>query len=366
MRAGKRVGIVGGGIFGLSCALELARDHEVTVFEQQPDVLRGATYANHNRHHFGFHYPRSPETALQCLAGRESFERLYGDCLVMDFANYYCISRTQSKVTPEAYVRYCDQVGIRYREEWPEDGVLNKDKIALCLRVEEGVYDYQDFRRLILQRIAAAPNITIRCQQQVVGGKMLPSGGKALLVRQPDGQVEPPPFDIVINAMYANYNRFCEWFGFKPKLFQYNLQELSIIELPVKEQLGITVQDGPFPSFLPLGRTNLSLLAHVEASQLIRDLSSGTTPLLNRVSYVESNWEKVQAVCAEYMPILHRCRYVRSLFVDRVVDGTRLTEDARLTDITAHGNGCWSVFAAKIITCEMTAHEVGAQIRAND
>ncbi len=39
MRLKKRpsVGIIGGGIFGLSCALSLDKTHDVTVFEQGTD-----------------------------------------------------------------------------------------------------------------------------------------------------------------------------------------------------------------------------------------------------------------------------------------------------------------------------------------
>ena len=105
------------------------------------------------------------------------------------------------------------------------------------------------------------------------------------------------------------------------------------------------------------------MLAHVIASQLIREICPGTVPLLNRVNYVESNWQQVKEVCSEYIPLLRKATYIRSLFVDRVVDAMRLDEDARLTEITNHGSGCWSVFAAKIITCEALGQKVAAQIR---
>jgi hypothetical protein len=357
------VGIVGAGIFGLSCAFELDRDFDVVVFEQQDGVLRGATYANHNRHHYGFHYPRSAETALQCLASRESFEGTYGDCLAMDFPNYYCVAAANSRTSPEQYLAFCDRVGIQYREEWPAGEVLNRERIALCLRVREGIYDYEDLRRMVLARLAHCAHVRVECGHKVVGGRLTPGGEKVLTIENAQGRQERT-FDCVINAMYADHNRFCEWFGFERKLFQFNLQELDVIELPGVGPLGVTVQDGPFPSFLPLGRTRQCLLAHVIASQLKREISKDSVPLLHRVMHIESNWENVQRVCAEYVPILNECRYVKSLFVDRVVDATRLDDDARLTDIVSHGQGCWSVFAAKIITCEMTAREVGAQIRA--
>lgn len=357
-----RVGIIGGGIFGLSCALSLDKSHDVVVFEQGVDILGGATYANHNRHHYGFHYPRSDDTARQCLESRAKFEELYGECCFWDFANYYCVAKENSKTTPQDYLRFCERMGLEFREEWPEDGVLDKSKIALSLRVREGIYDFDILKKLVQKRIAASATLEIRLRHQVLSGRIEPNGDKVVVV-QNDGKVHEFSFDFVINAMYANYNRFCEWFDFEKRLFQFNLQELDVIELPVERKLGVTIQDGPFASFLPLGHTNRYLLAHVEASQLVREIRPGTVPLLNRVAYVESNWQQIQEVCSEYIPLLKKATYIRSIFVDRVVDATRLDEDARLTEITNHGCGCWSVFAAKIITCEATAQKVAAQIR---
>jgi len=357
-----RVGIIGGGIFGLSCALSLDKTHDVTVFEQGADILGGATYANHNRHHYGFHYPRSDDTARQCLESRADFEEIYGESCIWDFANYYCVAKENSKTTPEDYLLFCQRMGLEFREEWPEGDILDKSKIALCLRVREGIYDFDILKRIIQKRITVASTLEIKLRHQVLSGRMEPSGDKVLAV-ETNGEIREFRFDFIINAMYANYNRFCDWFGFEKNLFQFNLQELDIIELPVEKRLGVTIQDGPFTSFLPLGHSNYYLLAHVEASQLMREISLGTVPLLNRVSYIESNWQQIQDVCSEHIPVLRKATYIRSIYVDRVVNGTRLDEDARLTEITSHGSGCWSVFAAKIITCETIGQKVAAQIR---
>jgi len=357
-----RVGIIGGGIFGLSCALSLDKTHDVVVFEQGDDILCGATYANHNRHHYGFHYPRSVDTARQCLESRAEFEGIYGQCCFWDFANYYCVAKEESLTIPQDYVRFCEQMGLEFREEWPQDGVLNKSKIALSLRVKEGIYDFDILKRLIQKRLAAAATVDIRLRHRVLSGYIKPSSDKVLVV-EAEGKVREFEFDFAINAMYASYNRFCDWFGFEKRMFQFNLQELDVIELPAEKKLGVTIQDGPFVSFLPLGHTNRYLLAHVTASQLIREIRPGTVPLINRVNYVESNWQHIRDACSEYIPLLQKATYIRSLFVDRVVDGTRLDEDARLTEVADHGCGCWSVFAAKIITCEATARKVAAQIR---
>jgi glycine/D-amino acid oxidase-like deaminating enzyme len=359
----RSVGIIGGGIFGLTAAVNLSDTHDVTVFEQSPDILTGATWANHNRHHYGYHYPRSPETAQQCLESRELFEGTYGDCCNRSFANYYCVAKEDTKTTPEDYVRFCDQVGLGWREEWPQGDILDRSRIALSLRTEEGVYDFATLKRLIGERLGRSRDVTLHLRHRVIDASIAAGGEKRLVVEDPDGGRREMQFDYLINAMYANYNRFCGWLGFEQKLFQYNLQELCVIDLPVNDPVGITIQDGPFPSFLPLGFSrNRCLFAHVEASQLVRDVSNGRTPLLNRVLNIQSNWSGVRDVSAPLIPIINRAQYVRSIFVDRVVDATKAASDARLTDVTDHGQGCWSIFAAKIITCEANARRIAGAI----
>jgi hypothetical protein len=357
-----RVGIIGGGIFGLSCAIHLDKLYDVTVFEQSGQVLSGATYANHNRHHYGFHYPRSAKTAIQCLQSSSEFEEIYSDSIVWDFNNYYCVSKNNSKTTPEDYIAFCDELGLEYHESWPKTGILDRDNIALCLKVREGVYDFPILKKTIEKRLSNTSTIQVAYHSKVIDGNLLENGIKSLHVKN-RAEENVYEFDIIINAMYANYNRFCAWYSLPKRLFQFNLQELDIIRLPTLEKrIGVTIQDGPFASILPLGRTDEYLLAHVETSQLIRDVSDNTIPLMNRVGYIESNWQHIKESCSEHIPIIQSAEYVRSIFVDRVVDGTMLDDDSRLTDITDHGNGCWSIFAAKVITSEAVAKKVKAQL----
>ena len=80
---------------------------------------------------------------------------------------------------------------------------------------------------------------------------------------------------------------------------------------------------------------------------------------------MESNWNNIREVSAKYVPLLNKAEYVKSIFVDRIVDANRMDTDARLTELTSHGNGCWSMFAAKIITCESMAKKITSEIRGH-
>ncbi len=356
----KRVGVVGGGIFGVTAALALAATCDVLLFEQESFLLRGSTFANHNRHHYGYHYPRSPETARQCLEARESFDEQYGEALIRDFDNYYCVAGSDTKTTPSEYLRFCKTLGLRYEEAWPDDGVLDRTKIALCLRVPEPVYDFEMLRRLVSERLGATPRVTVLTRHRVTGASVSASGAKALEVQTRDGR-RTFEVDALVNVTYARYNAVLRWLGFPARRFQFNLQELDVIRLPGVRRLGITVQDGPFPSVLPFGRGDTYLFAHVLASQLVRDVSDSEVGLLSRVPNVVSNWERVLDVSVPYIPILRRAVYVRSIFADRVVED-RSADDARITEITDHGSGCWSVFGAKVVSAVATGHRLRALV----
>ena len=357
-----RVAIIGGGIFGVTTALVLAPFCAVELFERSGELFQGATWANHGRQHFGFHYPRSPETARQCLASHQDFLEFYGPAETSDFPNYYCVSVENSKVSPRQYLRFCDEQGLRYVEAKPPDGILAEGKVALSLRVEEGVIDYATLREIALNRLQQQSSIQVHTSCKVVAGEITGDAKKELSIES-EAEMQREKFDFVINATYAHYNTFCEWFGFQRREFQYNLQELDVIELPQGLRLGMTIMDGPFPSCIPMGRTLYHLLAHVNASQLVRESSRQATPLSERVSIIKSNWTGVLEASAEYLPILRKARHIKSLFVDRVVDAGAAGTDARLTEITNHGDGCFSIFAAKIITCVSTARNLSEMIR---
>lgn len=351
------VAMIGGGIFGATCAIELSNSFAVTLFERDTDLLKGATYANHNRHHYGFHYPRSPATIEQCLRSRESFERTYGESVDWDFDNYYCIAGQGSKTNPEDYVGVMRRFGLEFEVTTAPADIIDASTVALCLRVREGVYDVLKLREIVGRRLAECDSVEVLLRHMVSSGRLGEDGKKALSITGPDGVFERD-FDFVVNVTYGRTNHFREWFGFEKKKCQFNLQELDVLELPLQRRVGVTVQDGNFPSLLPIANSRLYLLAHVVESQLLREVSSHSEPLMSRVSYVEGNWQGVLKACQHYLPILRKATLVRSMFVDRVVDADCLQHDTRLTELKSHGYGCWSIFAAKVITCVTTSAEL--------
>ena len=68
-----KIAVIGAGIFGITTAIKLARQHDVSIFERNSDILKGASDVNQCRIHRGYHYPRSPKTTLQVLNSEIGF-----------------------------------------------------------------------------------------------------------------------------------------------------------------------------------------------------------------------------------------------------------------------------------------------------
>ena len=109
-----KVLVVGGGIFGTTASVALATSgYDVTLHEELDSIMRCATGINQYRLHKGYHYPRSKETAQECLGGMKSFKRKYGDSVVNgDINHFYAISSRDSLVSREEYIQFLDDMEL--------------------------------------------------------------------------------------------------------------------------------------------------------------------------------------------------------------------------------------------------------------
>ena len=70
-----KIAVIGGGIFGVTTAIRLAKNHHVDLYEKNSDILQSASGINQYRLHRGYHYPRSNETALSSLKSEILFKK---------------------------------------------------------------------------------------------------------------------------------------------------------------------------------------------------------------------------------------------------------------------------------------------------
>ena len=71
-----KIAVVGGGIFGVTAALTLSKNFDVTLFEKSNEILKAASGSNQYRVHRGYHYPRSKDTVLGIKKSENSFKKI--------------------------------------------------------------------------------------------------------------------------------------------------------------------------------------------------------------------------------------------------------------------------------------------------
>ena len=231
--------VVGGGIFGCSIAIELSKSgFNTTLIEKSNDILSQASKNNHNRIHYGYHYPRSIETATQSLDGLVSFLMAYKDAIVTDFANYYAIAKNQSLITLTKYESFCDHVGISYHSEYPDNNLLNPNLISNSLKVEEPIYDWSKLKELVEYNLHYY---------------------KVNLLLNTSFDSSHLKYDFIINCSYSGINEIKKIVGVST--LKFKLQDVII---PIFEynhpKIGLTVMDGPFCSIMPKGSNNNQFL----------------------------------------------------------------------------------------------------------
>jgi len=355
-----KIAVIGAGAFGCSIALELSKKHDVSIFEKSEKILSGASTYNHLRHHYGYHYPRSRETAIESITGRESFEKEYGGCVVKSFPAYYAVAKENSKSTSSEFLKFCDSLGLMYEIVKPNPEIFDLSKIVMCLKTPEPAYDPSILKEIIEKKLENS-SVKLKLGNEVVGGAILINGDKNLKVKH-EGKIYEEKFDIVISAIYSDFNKLNEWFGFPRKKVQYALMELIDIELPIKERLGAMIVDGNFSTFVPNGKPGVVRLGHVKESVLKEIVSDHLDISLFASENTKSNKDKIIKESIKYYPILEKAKFLRSVFITRVVKTNVDDTDERPTEIEDYGKGVYSIFAGKVITCVDTAKKISMTI----
>lgn len=361
----KKIAIIGAGIFGCSAALELIKNdnYNVTLFEGDNDILTGASTKNQLRHHYGFHYPRSRETVEEIKAARENFEKEYGECISELFDDYYAVSTINSKTTPKDFIRFCNELNLQYEVAWPKERFMNRTNIGICIKTPERVYDPDILKGLLLRKIRGT-NIKLKLNHKIVGGE-INGKNKSLIIKINDKILEEN-FDYVINATYSNFNNFNKWFNFPRKKIEYELMELLELYIPLNKKIALTIMDGDFATLVPRGEKGTFSLGHVKESVLKRVVSDDLDPVVMASENTKSNKEKILGESIKYYPFLKDAEVVKSMFVTRAVKANVSDTDERPSEITDYGNGMYSIFGGKVITCVNIAKKIADLIKQEE
>jgi len=354
-----KVAIIGAGIFGTSCAIELGKFCDITVFEKNNDIMQEASFVNQYRHHWGYHYPRSGETVKDIRKAIGDFEELYEKAIIRNFPTYYFIAKKGSKVSAKQYIKFCNEHSLPFTLGYPEKGFVDKSKVSLSMKTLEPIYDYKKLKNLVGSQIDKS-NIKLKLNTEVVGGEIDTDSKKIITYIDKNEMEHREKFDHVINATYAKYNQFTKWFNFPTKPMRIDLVEALIVKLPIPK-ISLAIMDGPFTNLVPTNDDSLFTLVHIKESILQRYVPKNGLPNLKKPSF--NKIKKTLEESAKWLPIINKAELAEVRYVFRAVNANREHDDARPSDMTYHGFGCWSILGGKIINSVSTAKEIAQRIK---
>jgi len=323
--------VIGAGIFGCTISLELDKNgYRVTLVDSSNEILSKATKNNHNRIHYGYHYPRSIKTAKQSLDGLTSFVMNYKECIVSDFPNYYAISNNGSRLTTDEYKEFCDEVGIMYKQSYPNETFLNPNYVDSCFKVDEPVYDINILTKIISSKLKQS-KVKIKLNEKVTK-KMTTS------------------FDFIINCTYSNINDINEMLDIETINFKKQLVIIPVV-LGNFKKIGLTIMDGNFCSVMPKGfDTNHFLLYHVKHSVVQENIINESINLKREMQILYDD-------CVKYYPFIKHTRIVDCYKTVRSIPINY--NDERLSKVLTYSNkNVISVFSGKVTTCVKIAKQI--------
>lgn len=214
--AGLRVAVIGAGIFGCTVAIDLAQaGASVDLYEAGYGILEGTTARCQARLHSGYHYPRSPETALAAKTGAIEFAARYPESIIKDVVQYYAIA-PDSVTSPEDFIQFCKELDLPYEEEKPPQ----LRGVDLCVKVPELFIDVDCLRRLVRKELwRTGVSITTNHHVDTADLESFQS------------------YDRVVWATYGQH-----W----PDPLRFEVCELPVLEIGRYPRQSVVILDGPF------------------------------------------------------------------------------------------------------------------------
>ena len=341
-----KIAIIGAGIFGITTAIILAKNHSVELFEKKSDILQAASGSNQYRVHRGYHYPRSVDTVLGILESEFSFQNMFSEAIVTNNEHYYCISKNNSLTSTEQFLDFCNKHGLEFAPSIIS--CVKQDSISLSLKVKESLYDPEKLRK--------------------IGWSMLKENSvKVNLDTKVDNNIFEE-FDQVVICTYSNLNSLIQNFPEMQQEYQFELCEKPVVKLPPSfKNKSIVIMDGPFMCIDPLANTDYHLLCNVKHE--IHETNIGISPKFSNKynSLLDSgiiknpsitNYKNFIKSSKEFFPEIIDAEHIGSMFTIRAVPPRVENTDARPTIVKRINKKIITVFSGKITTCVESAKQV--------
>jgi predicted dehydrogenase len=353
----KRIAVIGGGIFGSTIALRMAKNLDVDLYESSSEILTGATLNNQWRHHSGFHYPLSHETIKEIVDHKLLFEEHYSSCIRKDVLSYYFVSHWAQEISPKRYLAAMNLFGLNYDivscPQW-----VNPESVSLSLLTDEAVYDV-DILREIIHRELFEMKVNVFTNHEVTCVDISPCE-KTVYSNCGDNfsKQKHATYDFVVdctNGLGCFDVIGLPTFNDKVRVELVELAELNV-DIP---KMCFTFIDAPFVSLTSMGKDGDFMLSHRDHSLHARHFVSGSEKkiALSQVPTL-SSYPNLIGAAKEYIPGLSLATHKGSRYAWKGISPYSKEVWERPTVIRDHGFGFISVIAGKILTSVSNALEV--------
>jgi len=343
--------VIGGGFYGC-CIAERAASRSrarVLVIEAGPSLMQRASSVNQARIHTGYHYPRSFVTAARSFANRKRFTVDFPEAVVDGFTMLYGIASVGSKVSPERFRNMFASLGAKVAPASDiHRSLFDPARIAAVFECEEYAFDWTILRDLLSERMRRA-GVEVALGNEVE--RVVPSSG-GLSVETGSGFRAVA--DRVVNAAYAGLNGILLRSGETTVGVKYEVAEMALCEPPpALADIGITVMDGPFFSFMPYpsaGRHSLSHVRYTPRFGWREETRPGTNPYVIAGDDYPVATELMRRDASRYVPSLADVSVVRTVREVKAVLERNEVDDGRPILMRRHPSlpGLTSVLGGKI------------------
>jgi hypothetical protein len=326
--------IIGAGFYGSLISIYLKKNKglkKVLLLESESSIMTAASSNNQARIHNGYHYPRSYLTANRSHINFSRFVDDWYSSVKKDFLSIYAIAKNNSKVSSVQFKRFCKEVEIPLKQTSNATRKLfNMNLVSDVFVTEEFIFDANLLKELILKEINSndvklllntkATNITTdnfnKIQIEVITAK----------------KSEVFTSNYVFNCTYSSLNQVNrEKLKTKTKL-KHELTEIALVEAPKSlSNMGITVMDGPFFSYLPFSKKLTHSISHVRYTPHTEwDDAINVNP-----SDILKKYEKSTRVdrmirdAARYLPLISKSKYIESFFEIKTILSKNDNDDGR-------------------------------------
>ena len=340
----KSVSIIGGGFFGLTAALHLAKKGcKVSVYERNLKAMQEASLFNQARVHGGYHYPRSLKTAARCRANYARFLQDFQGAIFDDFVSIYAIA-SDSQVNYHKFNRLMEMIGAPIeRLSGPLAKEFNESLISQVFKIEEVAFNSEILLKLTLEQLSAL-KVDIHFNTEITRVENINFQGRAgVKIQTQNG--EAIESDYAILATYG-LDILSSDYDFNEN-YLYEVCELIRVQVPkFIKNCAITVMDGPYWSLTPWPAFEAHVLTHVRHTPHARfNKYLDAREFLGET--LTTRTEVMLRDASRFMPRIAECQVLGSEYTIKTILKKRDFDDSRPIYVQKE-NRILSVLGSKI------------------